>query len=221
MTGASLDVADVGEPATVTAVSRSSGENPTSPLSSGRKRPVFQRGIAGEMARRLLCLWVAPLLLMPGCMLPQDIHYLDEIPPGQNLPPLILQGTAVPTRQLTITNLDPCAIEFRANVYDLNIGDRLQYKWYVDFDPANPQPPVKDEVEIPADGFAARAVPAFLDIPLNQPGYRLGELGTHVVELLVADGELIGRTVPPPTGGIETFVTSYAWTVSVEGACTP
>jgi hypothetical protein len=178
-------------------------------------------------ADRLIGTLLAAALVLPACIIPQTDNILVEpIPQALNQAPRILEDTLQPPgRFVTVKNGAGCPnLAFVVTVADPDVNDTLYYNFYVDAD-LNPSF-VKQGV-IGTDGQVVRSEPATYEVsfatanPLQQPG-------DHVVEVLVADGPLVGRTpvprrVPLPDGGVGTdpsYAVSYAWTVTVvAGAC--
>ncbi|MGZ6071054.1 MAG: hypothetical protein ACXWK8_07535, partial [Myxococcaceae bacterium] len=148
-------------------------------------------------ADRVLLMLLAAALGLAACIIPQTDNILVEpIPPALNQPPRILEDTLQPPgRFVTVKNGAGCPnLAFVVTVADANVKDTLYYNFYVDAD-LNPSF-VKQGV-IGTEGQVVRSEPATYEVsfatvnPLQEPG-------DHVVEVLVADGPLVGRTPQPP-----------------------
>jgi hypothetical protein len=165
-------------------------------------------------------------VMVPACLIPQTDVILETPLPEKNQPPRILEDKVQPPgRFVTVKNGSNCPnLAFSAPVADPDVTDTLTYNFYVDAD-INPNF-VKQGI-IGPDGQVFRSEPATYEVsfatanPLQQPG-------DHVVEVLVADGQLAGRTPLPrqvtlPDGGTvqdPTYAVTYAWTVTVvAGSC--
>jgi len=177
---------------------------------------------AGRLAGTLL----ASAVMLPACLIPQTDYILQPLPPAKNQPPRILESLVQPPgRFVTVRNGSSCPnLAFSAPVSDPDVTDTLVYNFYVD---ADVNPGFVKQGIIGVDGQAIRSEPATYEVsfatanPLQQPG-------DHLVEVLVADGQLAGRTPLPrpvqlPDGGTvldTTFAVTYAWAVTVTvGPC--
>lgn len=169
---------------------------------------------------------LAVALVLPACLLPQEDHIIQPLPPAQNQPPRILENLLQPaTRFVTVKNGTGCPdLTFLAPVSDPDVADTLIYNFYVDPD-VNPN--FVKQAFIGNNGQADRPDPATFDVSFAAPG-PLQQPGDHVVEVLVADGALVNRDPQPRTvtlldGGTAqdpTYAVTYAWTVSVvAGPC--
>ena len=197
-------------------------------------RPESLGSRASRLAKRLLLplcgLWLAAST--GGCPIVSQPAYLDAIP---NRPPFIIEDSAQPARSISVPALPGCSVTFRVQAEDPDVNDTLISRWYFDYDATN-NPSPYFEAELPyaqpaADGTRQR-VPATLTIQLDAANNPL-PVGDHVVEVLVADGALVGRDPAPrppigtfPDGGpIEdtSYAVSYAWFVNVtdEGTACP
>ncbi len=178
-------------------------------------------------ADRLVGTLLAAALVLPACIIPQTDNILEPIPPKQNQPPRILENLVQPPgRFVTVRNGPGCPnLAFVAPVSDPDVTDVLVYNFYVD---ADLNPAFVKQAVIGTDGQVVRSEPATYEVsfatanPLQQPG-------DHVVEVLVADGQLVGRTPLPklvqlPDGGTvqaTTYAVTYAWTVTVTAGDCP
>jgi hypothetical protein len=166
-------------------------------------------------------------VVLPACLLPQEDHIIQEIPPPLNQPPRILEDVLQPAnRFVTVKNGSDCPnVLFSASVADPDLLDPLIYNYYVD---ADRFPAFVKQATINADGVnEVRTDPATYEVSFAIPG-PLQEPGDHVVELLVSDGALVGRDPQPRrvilldggTAENPTFAVTYAWTVTtVAGSC--
>ncbi|HSP18974.1 MAG TPA: hypothetical protein VLQ79_05655 [Myxococcaceae bacterium] len=179
-------------------------------------------------AQRVVPMVLAAALALAACIIPQTDNILVEpIPEALNRPPRILEDTLQPPgRFVTVKNGSGCPnLGFVATVADPDLADTLYYDFFVDGDLS---PGFVKQGVIGTDGQVVRSEPATYEVsfaipnPLQQPG-------DHVVEVLVADAPLVGRTPQPPRpvrlpdGGTyqdASYAVSYAWTVTVvAGAC--
>lgn len=175
---------------------------------------------------RALAPLVAVALALPACLLPQEDHIIQPLPPRMNQPPRILESLLQPAgRFVTVSNGLGCPdLSFLAPVSDPDVEDTLIYNYYVD---ADLNPSFVKQSTIGPSGEANRSDPASYEVSFAAPN-PLQQPGEHVVEVLVADGQLANR-VPIPTrvvlldGGTAldpTYAVTYAWTVTVNaGSC--
>jgi hypothetical protein len=165
-------------------------------------------------------------LVLPACLLPQEDHVIQPLPPPLNQPPRILENLLQPaSRFFTVRNGGDCPnLIFLAPVSDPDIDDTLIYNFYVDPDLF---PGFVKQATIPRSGRADRSTPASFEVSFATPG-PLQQPGDHVVEVLVSDGALVNREPQPKpvtlldggTGLNPTFAVTYAWTVTaVAGPC--
>ncbi|HET9036689.1 MAG TPA: hypothetical protein VFN45_10805 [Myxococcaceae bacterium] len=179
-------------------------------------------------ARRLLGLLLAAAVALPACLLPQEDHIIQPLPPLLNQPPRILENLLQPAgRFFTVRNGGDCPnLTFLAPVSDPDVGDTLIYNFYVD---PNLFPAFVKQATIPNNGEADRSDPATFEVSFATPG-PLQQPGDHVVEVLVSDGALVNREPQPKPvtlldGGTAlnpTYAVTYAWTVTVvAGPCPP
>jgi hypothetical protein len=172
-------------------------------------------------------LLLAGAVLLPACLLPQEDHIIQDLPPPLNQPPRILESLLQPpSRFVTVKNGSDCPnLLFTATVADPDVQDPLIYNFYVDADrfPAF----VKQATISNEPKTEVRADPATYEVSFAIPG-PLQEPGDHVVEVLVSDGALVGRDPQPRPvtlldGGTAlnpTYAVTYAWTVTtVAGPC--
>ena len=177
-------------------------------------------------AGRVAGLLLGGALLLPACLLSQEDHIIQPLPPAANQPPRILESLLrPPSRFVTVRNgLDCPNLAFSAAVSDPDVGDALIYNFYVDPDLF---PAFVKQAPIAPSGQADRADPATYEVSFATPG-PLQQPGEHVVEVLVSDGALVNRDPQPRKvtlldGGTllePTYAVTYAWTVTaVAGPC--
>jgi hypothetical protein len=160
-----------------------------------------------------------------GCLLPQEDGVLQPFVLPNN-PPRIKAENAEPPKNTTI-GVDGCRKEFKVPVEDPDVDDRVQSRWYVDYDFENDETNTPtDEITLENTGEAVRgpATKTFTNGPFGE----LATAGTHVVTLMVFDGELgvfdgpnsIPRSRPIPgfDGGNPTYSDSYDWIVFTDPA---
>jgi hypothetical protein len=176
---------------------------------------------------RVLVLLLGGAVLLPACLLAQEDHIIQPLPPTPvNQPPRILEDLLTPAnRFVTVRNGSDCPnLTFLAPVSDPDVGDSLTYNYYVDPDLF---PPFVKQATIPTNGQADRSEPASYEVSFATPG-PLQQPGDHVVEVLVSDGALVNRDPQPRPiplldggNGLEpTYAVTYAWTVTtVAGPC--
>jgi hypothetical protein len=177
-------------------------------------------------AGRVVGLLLGGAVLLPACLLPQEDHVIQPLPPAANQPPRIVENLLQPAnRFVTVQNGSDCPnLIFLAPVSDPDVGDTLTYNFYVD---PNLFPAFVKQATIANNGQADRADPASYEVSFATPG-PLQQPGDHVVEVLVSDGALVNRDPQPRQitlldGGIgfePTYAVTYAWTVTVvAGPC--
>jgi hypothetical protein len=173
-------------------------------------------------ARAVLC-----SVLLGGCLLPQDDTILEDIPPPINQPPAILENEVQPSsRTFAVDGGTGCPdLVFSAPVEDPDFEDILYYDYYVDSDATTGQ---VAQGTVPPSGTLVRTETASYTVDFADAG-PVQTPGTHLVEVLVADGPLVNgvpqpRTVALPDGGTRvdpTFSVSYVWLVTVTGGPCP
>ena len=177
-------------------------------------------------AARAVVLLLAAAVVLPSCLLPQEDHIIQPLPPLMNQPPRILENLLQPSsRFVTVRNGTDCPnLTFLAPVSDPDITDTLIYNYYVDPDLF---PNFVKQATISNNGQADRSDPATYEVSFATPG-PLQQPGDHVVEVLVSDGALVNRDPQPRKvilldGGTAldpTYAVTYAWTVTVvQGSC--
>jgi hypothetical protein len=177
-------------------------------------------------AGRVVGLLLGGAVLLPACLVPQEDHIIQTLPPEANQPPRILENLLQPAnRFVTVRNGSDCPnLTFLAPVSDPDVGDLLTYNFYIDPDLF---PAFVKQATITNNGQAERADPASYEVSFATPG-PLQQPGDHVVEVLVSDGALVNRQPQPrpinlPDGGTglePTYAVTYAWTVTVmAGPC--
>jgi hypothetical protein len=188
-----------------------------------------------DAAQRLL-MGIFLLAALSGCLLPQDPQVLPDLPPPKNTPPQIVdQNVKPPGTSITIKVGMLCMPQmtlFEVPVddqdYDEARGaytDKITSLWIVDPNGAN-------------GGFPGRAAPPFSPsktrtirnpTEILSAGSALTVPGQHVLQVIVADGDLVGIGMPEPVlkplpdGGTfkdPTYTDSYQWNVlTVQGVC--
>lgn len=162
-----------------------------------------------------------------GCVFPQDEGISGALPGKFNRPPWIdpVQPTGV-YYELDDQACDNPAV-FSAQVSDLDLTDVIRVNWFVTpIPPPSPAPGPVEEL-IPGDSATVtRPTLASLRVNRASPGELLGTPGDYLVELLVADGELRGRTPVQPAPDANGFqdlryVDTHAWFVRVSVRCSP
>ena len=168
---------------------------------------------------------LAPVV-MGGCLVPQDYRFSDDPPPFKNNPVTIASpfpdGTVLTTYNgeggPTAT---ACRLTFRVSASDPDLDDLITVRWFADYDRT---PVILQEDLLQNLGSPTRG-PVELTMDLGVPGNPLSSQATHVLEVLVADGQLVNRTPLPrssdPDAGVNpSFVDQYAWIVKTEpGDC--
>jgi hypothetical protein len=163
-------------------------------------------------------------------VLPQTDDYIDRNPQFPNHPPRIVEQTLEPSQPVVpLSNGANCSLRFRVQVEDLDIQDRIRVYWYVDYY-LNGRPPEKSEaIDNLGSGSVRPTTLEYVGTP-SAPGSPLFTVGNHVVEALVADGEVLDRRNGRPEGkndlpdgGPPTFFVIKPWFVQVEaqGDCPP
>jgi len=165
-------------------------------------------------------------VLLPSCLLPQEDHVIQPLPPAANQPPRIREDKLQPSsRFVTTHNAADCPnLSFVAPVADPDVGDTLIYNFYLDPDL---YPAFVKQATLANNGQENRDDPATYEVSFASPG-PLQQPGDHVVEILLSDGALVNRSpvpriVPLLDGGTAldpTYAVTYAWTVTVlAGPC--
>jgi hypothetical protein len=164
-----------------------------------------------------------------GCLLPQEETVLQTLT-LKNRPPRIdelnttLNGDLA--RQLPIGNGTDCVLQFQALVEDPDIDDLLTARWYIDFLPNDPKPPI-DEAPVFPTGKPARLPVTFNRDVKDTPQL---PLGMHVITFMVFEGDLGTFEGPDhvpaperlPDGGTNPrFTTTFNWAVMVEDRICP
>ncbi len=177
-------------------------------------------------AARVVVALLGAALVLPACLVSQEDHIIQPLPPPRNQPPRILESLLQPaTRFVTVKNGIDCPnLAFFAPVSDPDVADTLIYNFYVDPDLF---PAFVKQATITNNGQADRSDPASYEVSFASPG-SLQQPGDHVVEVLVSDGALVNRDPQPRKvtlldGGTAldpTYAVTYAWTVTVlAGPC--
>jgi hypothetical protein len=173
-------------------------------------------------------LLVASACAASGCLIPQDDIQLEGVPEFMNRPPRIVESLVSPqARVITDFGAGQCDLTFEVVVEDPDVDDRLVVHWYLDYNPQDPRGPYR-QYELASTREPRRADRGALLISLASANSPLGTPGTHLVEALVSDAELVdrvpkSRTVELPDGTTMEdpgFVATYAWVVNtVQGDC--
>jgi len=182
--------------------------------------------LASRLLPRTLWAVVPGVLLMSGCLLPQDYKLIDDLPAKvMNRPPRILDDSATPGLLTVLDVGSDCSLTFRASVEDPDtdaVG--LRVRWFIDWSQSDPQP--FDEDTLQPENLSVQGESVSLTLNVNSAGSPLS-LGEHVIEVMVADGEILERQ-PRQTfdgdGGIvdPRYSDFYAWFVSVKSTdCVP
>jgi hypothetical protein len=134
---------------------------------------------------------LAALLLLAACPLPQSV---PSVPAGSVTPPRIVEdatltpaGTTVPFDPTCPAAPQPFTVT--ATVADENFSEAVDYRWFVDYDPAvqpGYMPLARGTLDPPtAEPFTLRPVkPDFV----VRPADFTPASGTHVLELVVSNG---------------------------------
>jgi len=170
----------------------------------------------------------AGMLASSGCLLPQESHILQPVPPTQNRPPRIIEDQVFPSRVVHTPNGPDCSLHFSLYASDPDLEDTLYVRWYAYMNFQDNLPPLPADQVIQPDSPPSeiRNTSAVLNIDFSAADNPLRQEGTYAVEALVADGPLVNRTPQPrvlPDGTVlTTYAVSYAWAVEVRsGPCTP
>ena len=177
-------------------------------------------------AARVTGALLAAALALPACLISQEDHIIEPLPPRMNQPPFIREDKLEPpSRFVTVRNGAGCPnLTFLAPVSDPDVGDTLIYNFYVD---ADVNPNFVKQATLSNNGLPDRSDPATYEVSFAAPG-PLQQPGDHVVEVLVADGALVNRDPQPRTvilldGGTAedpSYAVTYAWIVTViAGPC--
>lgn len=159
-------------------------------------------------------------------MVPQDERTLQVPPERLNRPPRIIESLVEPVdRTVVVGGGNGCRVDFIASVEDLDVDDLLTVNFYIDYD-ANSNPSFYGQQRrLTNNGSAVRPDTANLSIDLSTLGADNPlTVGTHLVEVLVSDGQLINRSPQPrqlgPDGQTDnTYVAVWSWLVRVEPGC--
>jgi hypothetical protein len=183
-------------------------------------------GPPARLASTLLPLcWVACAL--NGCLVSQEDRMLSDIPAQRNRPPRIIEERLDPRdRYRLVTECIPLTFEIRAE--DPDINDLLKVRWYVDYHRTQL---VEKEQFLSPSGQPERTDPGSLTVDLSSrlglPASQLQAPGTHFVEAVVFDNQIVGTLrIPLPftaadAGVVEnpSYAVSYAWVVEATRNC--
>ena len=164
-----------------------------------------------------------------GCLIPQDDTLLEGVPGTMNRPPRIVESLVSP-QQRVISNFGAgtCDLTFEVVVEDPDVDDRIVVHWYLDYNPQDPRGPYRQYELANIAQEPRRSDRGSLLISLASANSPLGTPGTHLVEAVVSDAELVNRVprarqVELPDGTfIEDpgYTATYAWVVTtVQGDC--
>lgn len=163
-----------------------------------------------------------------GCLIPQDDTLLEGVPGQKNRPPRIVENTVRPSQRVVTVGAGTCDLVFEVGVEDLDVDDRIVVHWYLDYNPQDPRGPYRQYELVNIPPTPLRTDRGTLLISLSSANSPLGTPGTHVVEAVVSDSELVDRQVKPrlvalPDGGVledPGYVVTYSWVVNtVQGDC--
>jgi len=164
---------------------------------------------------------------MPGCLVPQDYRFSDDPPPFKNNPVKIELPVDPDVTTLTLNNGvgggTACVQDFTISAIDPDLNDLITVHWFVDYD-ERLNPGAFREFALANLGSAKRG-PNTLHMDLNSPANPLAPQATHVLEALVADGQLVNRdpqlkSNDPDAGPNPSYVDRYVWVVRTEaGDC--
>lgn len=180
--------------------------------------------VAGRLLVGLLVLGQA------ACLIPQDDPILVPLPPTRNRPPRIQENSVTPPRSFPAPTLftgDNCPeqVLFGVTLEDPDVDDVLTLRWFIDYDPNNNPVSFGTETRVSTTGAAVRG--ALEQTFSLRPGSPLAVPGIHLVEAVVADGQLIGREPQPLARDEQGNVTevsysdTFAWYISVEDQVCP
>ncbi|MFL5318780.1 MAG: hypothetical protein ACJ790_03930 [Myxococcaceae bacterium] len=187
------------------------------------------------------------LFTATGCIIPQDDHVLEPLTPVLNRPPRIVPSQIKPVDvPVRINNGLNCNVTFSVNVEDPDVADPINYDYFIDYDPSpGAVNPIYNQLgtSLPNSGRAQRSAAAAVTF-LASPDLKLFTVGTHFVEIVVADGPINTQTleavtfnpgpplpdggtsngppvVPLPDGGAsQRYADYYIWTViTTPGDC--
>lgn len=205
---------------TATRMSRSPGPGARPVVSKTLKLQRFCR-------RWTLASSLLTVLAMGGCLVPQDYRFSDDPPPFKNNPVKIVLPTEPEGTTITTNNGQGggsgCSLDFSVFVTDPDLNDPITVQWFVDYDPVT-NPSIYREELLNNVGTPVRG-PADLRMDLDATGNPLKPAGLHVLEFLVADGQIVNRIPQPksqdPDAGVNpSYVDRYVWIVNVEpGDC--
>lgn len=169
---------------------------------------------------------VLTAITLSGCLLPQEDELLEPIV-QKNRPPRVIELNVVPNRSTTVHPSCVSGLSFSAFVEDPDIDDVVTVRWYLDFDPSNAiarLPVFEDRLTAPQRSEAARLSGSTI-------AERLGTIDTHVVDLMVFDGNLgtfegpgsqpPSEAVPGLDAGDPRYSTTFTWVVNVDTGAPP
>jgi hypothetical protein len=166
-------------------------------------------------------------LFASGCLLPQDDTVLDfpDNPTRFNRPPQIL-GTISPSQNVvTLLVGEQCPpTEFRVSVKDLDVGDYLYARWFLDIiDSNNVTTTFEDETErLPPNNQEVRTLGRFISRSASAQALGLSPSGQKFLRLVVADRPFSGPNPIPvpdplPDGGVNPAETdSFEWRITAK-----
>lgn len=171
------------------------------------------------------------MALACSCVVPQDTQTLDALP-LRNRPPRIVENAGMLPPEIRTPMGPDCSLDFVAFVDDPDEDDLLRFRWYLDYRPnANDplrklslvdgtiQPNTTGDSTVRTTAATWKLTPQELE--LADP-----TTSTHVITLLVTDGELApsqgprstplevpveGTTVKDPR-----YAVSYSWIIDID-----
>jgi hypothetical protein len=191
-------------------------------------RSLLAKGLLVLPLRWLGLAWVA--WVAGGCLVPQDDTLLEGIPDRRNRPPRIVESQVQPPEPI-IQDFGAsglCELDFSVVVEDPDVDDLITVQWYLDYDSQNPTGYFR-EFRLANNGEPQRGDRATLPISLRAANSPLSAPGVHLVEAVVTDTRLVGRTPEPKSrivldgGGViinPGYVVTHTWFVNtVRGDC--
>ena len=160
------------------------------------------------------------LLLLCGCLVPQEIEEMEPPRVGNDAPRIVLRA---PDTQRVVTQwLCDAPVTFQLiGVEDFDRGDALEVRWFVDYGPDDATP--EASMEIPASPDLVNGVRPNSTVTFQIDPRDIGPGRTVVVEAVVSDGfdpapaaEPLNRAVLPEK---DADSTSWLLTVTAEPAC--
>lgn len=170
---------------------------------------------------------LAAAVLGSSCLLPVESDLMPELPPRKNRPPRIIPLAPSSSEQrISMKCNTPQPLEFQVSVEDPDIGDQIVAHWYTHEDNGD-----NSSVEHFRRQQSKPIGPGGLTTDIFFWTEQLGgtglQNGTHIIELVIADGILVNREAIPklvelPDGGSvedRRYVEFMSWTVVL--SCEP